>query len=210
MAARRGVRVCRVQRLAHRRDRVAESARAQASAARCDDRGWRVGVTSLNDKQRRFVEEYLVDLNATQAAIRAGYSEKTARSQGQRMLTNVDIQKCLSEGQAARATRTKITQDRVVQEIARLGLSDVRKLFDDSGRLLQPHEWDDDTAAAVAAIEVDQRKEPGEDGERYTVTKIKAWDKNSALEKLMKHLGLYERDNEQRQVIVNIRDDLDD
>lgn len=152
----------------------------------------------MNDKQLRFVEEYLVDLNATQAAIRAGYSEKTARSQGQRLLTNDDIQQALSEAQNDRSERTRITQDRIIKEIARLGLSDVRKLFDDSGRLLQPHEWDDDIAAAVASIEVDQRKEPGEDGEVYTVTKIKAWDKNSALEKLMKHLGLYEKDNEQQ------------
>ncbi len=161
-------------------------------------------MTSLNEKQQRFVEEYLVDLNATQAAIRAGYSEKTARSQGQRMLTNVGIQKCLSDAQAARSARTMVTQDRVVQEIARLGLSDIRKLFDDAGRLRQPHEWDDDTAAAVASIEVDQRKEPGENGDRYTVTKIKAWDKNSALEKLMKHLGLYERDNEQQVAALGV------
>ncbi|QQX91325.1 terminase small subunit [Gluconobacter sphaericus] len=167
-------------------------------------------MTKLNEKQARFVEEYLVDLNAAQAAIRAGYSQKTARTQGQRLLTNADIQDAVSEAQKSRSARTQITQDRVIQEIARLGLSDVRKLFDDGGRLFQPHEWDDDTAAAVASIEVDQRKEPGEDGERYTVTKIKAWDKNAALEKLCKHLGLYERDNEQKQVVVNIRDDLDD
>ncbi|GAA4475545.1 terminase small subunit [Gluconacetobacter asukensis] len=167
-------------------------------------------MASLTGKQARFVDEYLVDLNATRAAIRAGYSEKTAQEQSSRLLSNVMVQDALSKAQKARSARTQITQDRVVQEIARLGLSDIRKLFDDAGRLLQPHEWDDDTAAAVASIEVDQRKDPGPDGDRYTVTKIKAWDKNSALEKLMKHLGLYERDNEQKQIIVNIRDDLDD
>ncbi|WP_046901038.1 terminase small subunit [Gluconobacter oxydans] len=167
-------------------------------------------MTKLNEKQARFVEEYLVDLNATQAAIRAGYSEKTAGQFAFGLLKKIEIQSAISEGQKARSARTKISQDRVIQEIARLGLSDVRKLFNDGGRLLQPHEWDDDTAAAVASIEVDQRKEPGEGGEQYTVTKIKAWDKNAALEKLCKHLGLYERDNEQKQVVVNIRDDLDD
>lgn len=167
-------------------------------------------MTKLNEKQARFVEEYLVDLNATQAAIRAGYSEKTARTQGQRLLTNADIQAAVSEAQKTRSARTQITQDRVIQEIARLGLSDIRGAFSVGGSLLPPSEWSDDLSAAVASIEVDQRKEPGEDGEHYTVTKLKLWDKNAALEKLCKHLGLYERDNEQKQIVVNIRDDLDD
>ncbi|GBR43342.1 terminase small subunit [Gluconobacter roseus] len=164
----------------------------------------------LNAKQARFVEEYLVDLNATQAAIRAGYSEKTARQQASEQLSKPDIQQALSEAQQARSARTQITQDRVIQEIARLGLSDIRGAFSLGGSLLPPSEWSDDLTAAVASIEVDQRKEPGEDGERYTVTKLKLWDKNAALEKLCKHLGLYERDNEQKQIVVNIRDDLDD
>lgn len=164
----------------------------------------------MNDRQRRFVSEYLIDLNATQAAIRAGYSPKTAQEQSSRLLSNVMVQEALSQEQQARSVRTQITQDRVIQEIARLGLSDIRGVFSESGSLLPPGEWSDDLSAAVASIEVDQRKEPSEDGERYTVTKLKLWDKNAALEKLCKHLGLYERDNEQKQIVVNIRDDLDD
>lgn len=151
----------------------------------------------LTPKQALFVQEYLIDLNATQAAIRAGYSEKTAGSQAFDLLKKPEIQVAISEAQNARSVRIQVSQDRVIQEIARIGLSDMRKLFDDGGRLLQPHEWDEDTAASIASIEVDQRKEPGDDGEQYTVTKIKAWDKNAALEKLCKHLGLYEKDNAQ-------------
>ncbi len=69
---------------------------------------------AMTPKQQRFVTEYLVDLNATQAAIRAGYSEKTARSQGQRLLTNVDIAMAIEAGQAKRSERTEVTQDYVL------------------------------------------------------------------------------------------------
>jgi phage terminase small subunit len=71
----------------------------------------------LTSKQKCFVEEYLIDLNATQAAIRAGYSEKTARSQGQRMLTNVDIAAAIARAQGDRTERTNITQDYVLESI---------------------------------------------------------------------------------------------
>lgn len=71
----------------------------------------------MNDRQRRFAEEYLVDLNATQAAIRAGYSKKTAYSIGQQLLKKIEIQEAIEEGQAARSERTEITQDYVLNGI---------------------------------------------------------------------------------------------
>jgi phage terminase small subunit len=70
---------------------------------------------SLTPKQARFVEEYLVDLNATQAAIRAGYSPKTAYSQGERLLKNVEVHRAIQEAQEARSERTGITQDEVIR-----------------------------------------------------------------------------------------------
>lgn len=73
----------------------------------------------LTPKQQRFVEEYLVDLNATQAAIRAGYSAKTARAQGQRMLTKVDIEEAIQAAQAKRSVRVQCTQDSVLEGIIR-------------------------------------------------------------------------------------------
>ena len=73
----------------------------------------------LTPKQQRFVEEYLVDLNATQAAIRAGYSAKTARAQGQRMLTKVDIEEAIQAAQQERSVRVQCTQDSVLEGIIR-------------------------------------------------------------------------------------------
>ena len=71
----------------------------------------------LTPRQRRFVDEYLVDLNGTQAAIRAGYSQKTARQIGQKLLTKVDIQQAISAAQAARQERTELTADEVIRDL---------------------------------------------------------------------------------------------
>lgn len=91
----------------------------------------------LTDKQQRFVDEYLIDLNATQAAIRAGYSEKTARSQGQRLLTNVDIKLALSAAQEERSERTKIDAAWVLQEAARSYAINATEYIDAEGRVAQ-------------------------------------------------------------------------
>ncbi len=72
-------------------------------------------MSDLTPKQARFVEEYLIDLNATQAAIRAGYSAKTANEQGAQLLAKLSIRKAVAEAQAIRSTRTVITQDEVIQ-----------------------------------------------------------------------------------------------
>lgn len=151
---------------------------------------------SLTDKQRRFVDEYLIDLNATQAAIRAGYAQETARQIGSENLSKPDIAQAIAEAQAARAERTQITADRVLQELARIGFSDLRKALTDRGSLLDPQDWDDDIAAAISSIEVvtntgDAGKD--EDGRKIIehTHKIKVWDKNSALEKIGKHLGMF-------------------
>ena len=75
----------------------------------------RRGEPKLRDKQKRFVEEYLIDLNATQAAIRAGYSEKTAQEQSSRLLLNVMVQNAIKEAQTKRSERMQIKQDDVIR-----------------------------------------------------------------------------------------------
>ena len=76
---------------------------------------------------KRFVEEYLKDLNATQAAIRTGYSVKTARSQGQRLLTNVDIQEAIQDARRRLSERAEVTQVQVVQEFARIAFANIEE-----------------------------------------------------------------------------------
>jgi phage terminase small subunit len=147
------------------------------------------GNSTLNEKQKRFVEEYLVDLNATQAAIRAGYSKRTAHSQGPRLLEHVEVAAAIAEAQKKRSDRTEVTADRVLKELARIGFSDIRDIFDETGNLKRPEDWSDNAAAAVSSVEV-VCKSLGE-GEVEYVKKIKVWDKNSALEKIGKHLGMF-------------------
>jgi phage terminase small subunit len=78
----------------------------------------------FNGKRLRFVQEYLIDMNATQAAIRAGYSKKTAYSQGQRLLKNAEIQAAIVEAMATRSERTEISQDEVLKKLWQVASSD--------------------------------------------------------------------------------------
>ena len=142
----------------------------------------------MTPKQQRFVDEYLIDLNATQAAIRAGYSAKTANEQGARLLTNVSVRSAIAAAQQERAKRTHITQDRVLQEIARIAFSDVRALYNEDGSLKKPGELTDEAAAALASVEV---MEIGGDDAPLTLTKkTKVFDKVAALTLAARHLGM--------------------
>lgn len=146
----------------------------------------------LTERQRRFVDEYLIDLNATKAATRAGYSARTANEQGARLLAKVSVRSAVEAAMQAREKRTHITQDRVLQELARLAFSDIRKAFNKDGTLKSPQDMDDDTAAALAGIDtLTERTRGGEDDPRsITTKKIKVFDKSAALTLAMRHLGM--------------------
>lgn len=149
------------------------------------------------DRKNLFIEAYCANGgNATQAAITAGYSAKTADQQGSRLLKDVKVSAEIAERAQSVARIVGLTTERTLQEVARLAYSDVRKLFKADGTLKPIHELTDDEAAAVASVEIDDitigQVKVG------STTKIKHWDKNSALEKAMKHHGLYEKDNEQQ------------
>lgn len=157
-------------------------------------------TADLTDKQRAFVAEYLIDMNATQAAIRAGYSEATAGSIGHENLTKPEIVAAIAEAQAERARRTEITQDRVLQELAKIGFADIRKVVkwgsgvydvevdeDGHGRpagpaieLVGSDEIDDTTAAAITEI-----------SQTAQGVKVKLGDKLGALTQMGRHLGMF-------------------
>lgn len=154
-------------------------------------------MSNLTARQERFVAEYLIDLNATQAATRAGYSARTANEQGARLLANVSVRSAIEAAKEKRQEKSGITAARVVQEIARLAFFDPRKLLTSDGEPVPIQDLDDDTAAAIAGLETATEK--GRDGDGAThIRKYKIADKNSALEKLAKHLGIYELDNHQK------------
>ena len=146
----------------------------------------------LTPRQERFVQEYLKDLNATQAAIRAGYSAKSAGRFAVELLSKPHVARAVGAAQRARADRVQIESDTVLREILKLAMSDVRKLFDEQGRLLPVHQLPDDVAKAVSSVEVVTSRIPGTDPvEVEHVSKIKFWDKRASLELLGKHLKLF-------------------
>lgn len=145
----------------------------------------------LTPKQSRFVDEYLVDLNGKQAAIRAGYSVKRAEITASELLAQRKVSEAVTNLMATREKRTGITQDRVLLELSRLAFFDMRRLYNEQGQLKPPHEWDDETAAALSGVEiVESRSGSGEDAGIEFVKKAKVWDKSSALTLAMRHLGM--------------------
>jgi phage terminase small subunit len=142
----------------------------------------------LTTKQRRFVSEYLKDPNATRAAIKAGYSPRTARQMGAENLTKPAIKAPVQ----AQIAKFDIESEDILRGISRLAHSDLRKLYDEHGSLLPIHQLPDDVAAAIAGIEVVTRTIPGSDPvEVEHVVKIKLWDKTRALEMAGKYKKLF-------------------
>lgn len=152
---------------------------------------------AITAKQSRFVDEYLIDLNATQAAIRAGYDPKWAKTNTTKLLTNTNIQKFLVERQKSLSERTEITQEMVLTELAKIGFADIRKAVkwspslgeqvvgDDIVQtngvmLIDSDRLDDDTAAAVSEI-----------SQTAQGIKIKMHDKRAALVDIGRHLGMF-------------------
>lgn len=146
---------------------------------------------ALPPMQERFCQEYVKDLNATQAAIRAGYSAATADTQGPRLLGNVGVASRVAELQQTVADKAGVTALGLLTELRRVAYADMRSIFDADGKLLPIKDLSDDVAATLASVEIERRIEGhGEDAEVYHVHKVKRWDKLKAVEMLMKHLNL--------------------
>jgi phage terminase small subunit len=147
-------------------------------------------VAKLRGKRQSFVNEYLKDFNATEAYKRAGYkcTGHAATASASEILTNLDVQAAIAAAQTKVEKRTIASLERLEQELERLALSDVRKLFNPDGAMVSPAEWDDDTAAAIGSVEIVEEFEGR--GKARTLTgytkKVKCWDKGSAIVALLK------------------------
>ncbi len=154
-------------------------------------------MAKMTEKQQRFVDEYLIDLNATQAAIRAGYSVKNADKIGSELLGKTRVSEAISERMAQRSRRTGINQDRVVLELAKIAFVNAVDVIDPEKATIKDGATSDDTAA-IQSVKV--KVIPTSEGEGVE-REIRLNDKLKALELLGKHLGMW---NDKMDVNVNI------
>lgn len=150
----------------------------------------------MTDAQKRFCDEYLIDLNATRA-YKVAYprckKEETANAASSRMLRNVKVQEYISKKQQEIEKRTEVTQDMVIKELAKIAFLDIRKLYTENGQLKNIADMDSETAGAISSLETLEEYEGyGDDREKIGDTqKVKLLDKTKALELLGRHLGIF-------------------
>jgi len=139
-------------------------------------------LNKLPARQQRFVDEYLIDLNGTQAAIRAGYSPRTANQQASRLLTKQSIQEAIAVAKAERSRRTKLMQDKVIRQLEKIAFADIKDVVTWDGELFSVRPSEEIDGTILAEI----REKPGRNGVARTV---KLNDRMKALLKLYDHLG---------------------
>ena len=157
----------------------------------------------LTPKQKRFCEEYIIDLNGSQSAIRAGYSQATSRSIANELLTKLDIQEYIQELMQERSKRTEITADKVLNELAHIAFDDIRnylRFYTDAEGNVRTEIKDSDKVDTRAISEVSQ----GKDGQ----FKFKVYCKDNALVQLGKHLGLFVDRVESNNTNTNYNKDI--
>lgn len=156
----------------------------------------------MTDQRKRFADRYFETLNGTQSAIYAGYSELSAKSQASQLLSDPEIEEYISKLREVESAKSGINRQRVLDEYAKIAFFDIREVYDVDGGLIHVKQMDDNAAGAIASIKTTE--EWGEDDEgRKTITgaikEVKVFDKIRALQDLGKHLGLFEKDNDQKK-----------
>lgn len=154
--------------------------------------------SKLTSKQARFIDEYMIDLNATQACIRAGYSARTADRIGPELLGKTCVQAALSVRMKDREKRTEITQDKVLSELAKIGFADIRKAVEWGPEVMIVDEETGETAvsngvALVPSVKIDNDTAAAisEISQTAQGIKIKLHDKRAALVDIGRHLGIF-------------------
>jgi len=162
---------------------------------------------ALTKKQRTFVQEYLIDLNATQAAIRAGYSTASARQIADENMSKPDIKNAIEKALAERSKRTGVNADRIVQELAKLAFVNPTDVMNMDEATVRGDANRDDTAA-ISSVKV--KTIPTEDG-NITEREVRTYDKIKALELLGKHIGMFtDKFRIEGAIPVVIQDDMDE
>ncbi|MCG6183310.1 terminase small subunit [Anoxybacillus sp. LAT_38] len=153
-------------------------------------------MSNLNEKQKRFADEYLIDLNATQAAIRAGYSPRSAAEQASRLLKNAKVRAYIDERMAELSRRTGVNQERILRELARIAFVNAPELINMEDATIREDATIDDMAA-IASVRV--KVIPTENGQGIE-REIRLADKIRALDLLGKRFAMW---TERQQIDAN-------
>lgn len=169
-------------------------------------------MDELTPKIKRFCEEYIKDLNGTQAAIRAGYSVKTANEQASQILARLSVQNFISELKQSLSNKNEGLAQQVIDELKKLGFANIQDYIDPENEIKDLTKITRDKAAAVESIKktVTEFSGGGESAGKKTSIQFKLYDKISALEKLGRHLGIFELDNQQKAPVINVNITDDD
>ena len=146
------------------------------------------------DRAALFAAEYLKDRNGTHAAIRAGYAKSGAHVQATRLLKTAKVKAIIAASMARVVASAEVSVERTLKEIARIAYGDVRKLYNPDGSMKRIHELDEDGAALIAGLEVDELTAQGPGGEQQAIgftRKMKLASKTKALDQCMAYLGMH-------------------
>ena len=162
-------------------------------------------MAKLTKKQQLFVDEYLIDLNATQAAIRAGYSPTSARQIADENMSKPDIKNAIDRAIAERSKRTGVNADRIIRELAKIAFVNPTDVINmDEATILDAATRDD--TAAISSVKV--KRIPTEDGD-IVEREVKVYDKTKALELLGKHIGMFtDKFKVEGAIPIVIKDDM--
>lgn len=163
----------------------------------------------LTPKEELFVHRYIVDFNGAASCRDVGYSEHSAKEIAAELLTKPHIQRRLKELQKELSDKNDNLAQRVVDELKKVGFSNIQDFIQSGNEIKDISTLDRDKAAVISSIKKSKTTfgdGEGNEGEKEAV-EFKMWDKLAALEKLGRHVGIFEVDNKQKSVVIRVTDE---
>lgn len=159
----------------------------------------------LTAKQLRFCEEYIVNLNATEAAIRAGYSKRSATVIGHENLTKPDIKAKIEDLLLEKRINSKVTEDQILEELKSLGFYSIKTFIDSDNAIVKLNTLTTEQLRPVVGIKSKESFTTIDNKVvREVTTELKLADKRSALVDLGRHLGIFDKDNKQKAIKIKV------
>ena len=174
----------------------------------------------LSETEEAAAQEYVLNGGDQAKAWRKAHprsraKDKTVWEEASRLFSQPKVRARIAELRKQASERAVVSESMVLEETSKIAFADLRRVFDSTGALLPVHQWPDDVAGAISSIEVVEMAggaeiggEAGIEHQPMYTKKVRLWDKNTALEKLFRHLGLYEQDNTQKNPVVANLDKL--